>query len=555
MRLFVQRARRAAARFELRPHEHPQVAQICRLVGGMPLAIELAAAWVPVLPCAEIAREIERGLDFLATSLRDVPERHRSMRAVFDHSWTLLTEDQRDVFSKLSVFRGGFQRAAAQEVAGASLSTLSALLGKSFIYQLPSGRCEVHELLRQYAADRLAACPPEARRTRERHCRYYLAFLAQREGRLRGHDQQAALGELGAEIENVRAAWRWASEQGHAGLIASATDALWSFYVDHGWMIWEADEAFGGAAAALGRPPGPGDGPRPERDLALAKVLAAQGGPCFRLGQVGRAGQLLGRSIALLRRLDAPRELAFALNQLAAALHLLGEYAEEERLLREAIALAHGAGDRWCAAYSLNDLGLVTLLLGDAAEARRLCQESLAIFREIGDRRGMAFALNNLGEIAAQRGHFAEAERLHGESLALRRAAGDRWGIAYSLSRLGSVARLRGDLGEARARLLEALGIASDSRGLPVVLDVLVELATLLAGQRQWSAALDLVMQVLEHPARTRQAQEKAERLLAGLESELAPSAVEAARASAAASTLEGVVQALLAASEATAPA
>ncbi|HEX6737495.1 MAG TPA: BTAD domain-containing putative transcriptional regulator, partial [Vicinamibacteria bacterium] len=477
VRLFVQRARQVEARFALRPEDRPDVARICRLVGGMPLAIELAAAWVAVLPCAEIAREIERNLDVLATTLRDVPARHRDMRAVFDHSWRLLTEHQRDVFRQLSVFRGGFLRAAAAEVAGASLFTLSALVSKSFLRKTPAERYEIHELLRQYAQEQLETSPREAEGARDRHCDYYMEFLARRAESLQGAAQQAALQEIGAEIENVRAAWRRAIDRGQAGLVARAADALWLFYQGHGRSMEEGEEAFGRALAALEQLPCAEEGGPAERDVALGKALARQGSYRYRRGAYEQAAEFLGRSIALFRRLDAPQELGLSLNLLAGAVHLLGDYAEERRLLREGIALSQAAGDRWCAAYSLNDLGLVTHLLGDDAEAQRLCKESLAIFEGIGDRRGRAFALNNLGEVAAQRGEHAEAERLHRESLALRRASGDLWGMAGSLIQLGVVARLRGAHRESRTCLLEALRTARESRALPLVLEALVELA------------------------------------------------------------------------------
>ncbi|HET8630434.1 MAG TPA: BTAD domain-containing putative transcriptional regulator [Thermomicrobiales bacterium] len=174
VRLFVERARKVQAGFALGAAERPAVARICRLVGGMPLAIELAAAWAAALPCAEIAREIEAGLDVLATPRRDVPERHRTVRAVFDHSWALLTEHQRDVFAALSAFRGGFERPAAEAAAGASLFTLAALVGKSFLCLTPAGRYEVHELLRQYGATQLGASAAGWRLAHDRHCDYYL---------------------------------------------------------------------------------------------------------------------------------------------------------------------------------------------------------------------------------------------------------------------------------------------------------------------------------------------------------------------------------------------
>ncbi len=137
LELFAQSARRARENFSLSEEEKACAVRICRMVEGMPLAIELAAAWMRALSCQEITQEIVQSLGFLTTPLRDVPERHRSMRAVFDHSWDLLSEQEQDVFRKLSVFRGGFQRDAAKQIAGASLTVLASLVDKSFLRTVP----------------------------------------------------------------------------------------------------------------------------------------------------------------------------------------------------------------------------------------------------------------------------------------------------------------------------------------------------------------------------------------------------------------------------------
>src|SRR5262249_21515481 len=146
----VQRARRAHAGFVVSDAERREVARICRLVDGMPLAIELAAAWVRTLSCAEIAQEIQRNLDFLASSARDLPVRHRSVRAVFEQSWQALSAEEQQVLQRLSVFRGGFTREAAEQVASASLGMLSSLVAKSLLHRTAAGRYDLHELVRQY---------------------------------------------------------------------------------------------------------------------------------------------------------------------------------------------------------------------------------------------------------------------------------------------------------------------------------------------------------------------------------------------------------------------
>src|SRR5262245_167678 len=150
-RLFQQRARQAQAGYTLSADDNPSVVRICQLVGGAPLGIELAAAWMRTLSCQEIADEIQRNLDFLATRARDVPERHRSIRAVFEQSWSLLSAEEQRVLRRVAVFRGGFTRAAAEEVGSASLALLSALVAKSLLRRTAQGRYDLHEVLHQYA--------------------------------------------------------------------------------------------------------------------------------------------------------------------------------------------------------------------------------------------------------------------------------------------------------------------------------------------------------------------------------------------------------------------
>lgn len=545
VRMFAHSARKVQADFALRPADRASVARICRLVGGMPLGLELAAAWIPVLSCQAIADEIGRNLDFLSTTLRDLPERHRNMRAVFDHSWRLLTAEQRAVFAKLAVFRGGFERAAVEAVAQTSLFGLSALVSKSLVRKTSADRYEIHELLRQYAEDQLEANPDEARQAQQRHCDYYLAFLAQREGSLKGAAQLATLREVAAEQENVRAAWHWATAHRQTDRIARAADGYWLFWTGSG-RIWEGEQAFGGTVMALKESLGHRPKEDPIDQIALGKALARQGSYCFRLGSYEQALALLRESVGLFRRLAVTRELGFSLNLLASVIHLQGNYAEERRLLLESIALLDAAGDHWAAAYSLNDLAMATYLLDDIAEAQRLSRESLAQFQRIGDRRGIAFALNNLGEFAAALGAYADAERLHRESLKLRRAAGDEWGIAASLFQLGFVTRLAGADRDARRRQLEALQVANACRALPLILAILLELAVLMAHDGAYEQAVEVLALTGGHPARPRFVQDNVERFRRQLDRELSPSVVATIQRSITVRSVEDVVRSLL---------
>ena len=198
IRLFVQSARRVRADFKLSEAKLPLLLRICDLVQGMPLGIELAAAWVEMLPLETIAAEIERSADFLAFDWRDAPERQRSMRAVFDWSWHLLNEAEQQALRGLSVFRGGCTLEAAQVVVNASLRVLTSLVHKSLLRwswaQGEAGRYEMHELLRQFAAEQLDAAPDERAALEARHSDYYLNFVQERERRLARNEPQSSGG-------------------------------------------------------------------------------------------------------------------------------------------------------------------------------------------------------------------------------------------------------------------------------------------------------------------------------------------------------------------------
>ena len=206
MTLFAQRARHAFPKFGLNEENGVEIASICRLVEGMPLAIELAATWMRTLSPAEIAVEIESSLDFLRTTVRDLPERHRSMRVVFDRSWQMLSPEEQQVLQNLSVFRGGFQRHAAEQVAGATLSILSTLVNRTMLRRAAAGRYDLHELVRQYSAAQLASDPQAKKIAHERHYTFYLALAEASEQELKGRNQLEWLGRLEQEHDNLRAA-------------------------------------------------------------------------------------------------------------------------------------------------------------------------------------------------------------------------------------------------------------------------------------------------------------------------------------------------------------
>ena len=529
VQLFLQTAHTIDPDFVLREKDETAVIRICHLVEGLPLGVELAATWVRVLSIHDIADEIEKNIGFLASSLRDVPERHRSLRAVFDYSWNLLASDEKQVLSQLSVFRSSFERQAAMEVAGASLSLLAALVDSSLVRRLVPEqgqvRYELLEVLRQYAAHKLAENGYEEQQARHRHCQYYLTLLADYQPALQGAKQREALQAIGMEIENVRAAWRWATAQKNMAMIEGAMTSLFHFYDMRSWFL-EGEGVFR-HTAEMGQVAVASDS-TDENRLVWGKLLARQGWFTFYLGRQRKAGQLLTESLQVLRSLSQPTALPFSLNYLAAVEYNLGHYELAQQLCRESLSLTQQLGDRygeaigynisgqiayrlgkyeaarefsqqsltieqqignrWSMGFSVANLGNVAYALGDFDEAKSLFQQGLTIAEEIGDPRGIARCLNRLAKSAMALNRYDEAQTLYQRSLAHNQGIGDQLGVTISLSGLGEVACYQEQWRKAKAYFDDALQRAMASHAIPRVIDILQQEASLMAelGDGSW---------------------------------------------------------------------
>ena len=513
--LFLQSAHRIHSSFALSEEDKPHIIRICRLVEGMPLAIELAAAWVRLLSCREIADEIERmvnlqqSLDFLTTSLHDVPTRHRSLQAVFDHSWQLLTPEEQSTFKRLSVFRGGCHREAIEWVAEASLADLSALVDKSLLTRSQAGRYEMHELLKQFAVEKLRQTPDEADAVQARHCEFYATFLEQREEAMKGARQEEILAEISEEIENVRASWRWAVMKHNSREIARTVKSLGRFYSMYS-RFKEGLDAFENALIVLrGRETG-------EQATLIGQLLAYQGWFLLRQGHYDQARIRLHQSIAIFTHLEDEANLAMPLQFMGILAGEVGDYEEGQQRLQESLNIFRRLGDEWEVAWTLSHLGycLSKLEGGERTEARQILQESLEIYQNIGGKQGISIGLSNLGYVIYRLGDQAEAKQLLQESLTLRREIGYPRGIAVTLNNLGHVAGASGEFEVCKAYYFESLKIAQGIGAIPLALGALGGLAVPLVNEGRKTLACDLLALVLHHPASNKETRNRAMRFL-----------------------------------------
>ena len=422
---------------------------ICQTVEGMPLGVELAAAWVHLLSCQEIAAEIETNLDFLATSLHDVPARHRSLRAVFDHSWNHLSDGERSIYRRLTVFQGGFGREAAVQVSGASLLVLSALVEKSLVRRNASGRYEIHELLKQYGNEKLEEAGEKAS-MRDRHLAFYLELMEEAEPHLMSSDQVLWLDRLEVEHDNLRAALAWSRREGRSAETALQLAGSMALFWDARGYYSEGREQM---VAALSLPADS------QRTAARAKALYETSRLAYEQSDYPAARALLEESLSIYGVLDPPDRLghANALRMLGFVEDAVGDYTTAVSLLRESLGMMRDLNDLRGITKALWGIGWSMLGPGEYEQARLYFEEALPLSRQIGDKMEESIILSALGVMAVRQSNFERATVLLQESLSLRRQVGTKWGIAASLGSLGWLALCRGDLTEAVRLLAESL--------------------------------------------------------------------------------------------------
>ena len=389
------------------------------------------------------------------TTLRDVPERQRSMHAVFDHSWRLLAEEEQRTLRRLAVFQGGFTREAAAVVAGADLPLLAALISKSVLRRTDDGRFTVHELVRQYASARLSADATEEASARQRHSVYFLDFIARLESDLKSARQLPTLTVIDADIDNIRCAWIFGVQQGAPPHVQHMR-AHWYYYDILGWFT-EAEASLRWTATELENIQSTCAPADPAVALLSAYVRAQQAWFYLRLGKLVEAERLLQTSLPSLRASGRSIQLADALYYYGSIAWMTGDYTRARAYYLEELELAEELGTPWDIGLASGNLGLVAQTVGDYEEAARRWQVALTTYRSLGDRRNVAAGLAFFGRLKCTLRAYAEAQDYFRESLALSKSLGDRWSYGVALSELGQVRQALGDDVEALRLLNESV--------------------------------------------------------------------------------------------------
>ncbi|MDX1416396.1 MAG: tetratricopeptide repeat protein [Candidatus Promineifilaceae bacterium] len=420
--LFLNIARRTDPDFYLLPGDGQQLLNICRLVEGMPLGLELAASWVSLLPLSEIAAEIENSLDLLRTDNYDVPERHQSMQAALETSWRRLSPDQQLSFQQLTIFRGGFTRRAALKVTGSKLPLLVTLTNKSWLsYDRQNNRYHIHELLRQYGSGKLSSDKAKELKLKEKHSAYFCSYLKQREMALIGPQQQEMAAEIGDEIDNIHHGWRNATKAGYRRHIDKGLNCLCRFYRREGRNS-DGRNACRLAVEGLSQQAAEQTEDNPVRLALLSRVLVWE---TFFVNEVDERVRLLDTSQGLLDQAvstghDTRFEQAFLFQAKARAVGMI-DFDQAIQMGARAQKLYQELGDPLGESEALNFMGNRYTFLGAFNEAHEALSKSMKISRQIKDIHGIGDTTWNLGIVYQHQGKYEESEALHLQGLRISR--------------------------------------------------------------------------------------------------------------------------------------
>lgn len=502
VQLFLNSARRIQPNITLGDQDLASLGEILRLTDGMPLGILLASAWVDMLSIPEIAAEISKNVDFLESTAVDIPDRHRSVRAVFQYSWDLLSTTEQKTFAALSIFRGGFTRDAAEAVTGASLRDLAGLARKSLLRADPeTGRYSVHELLRQFAERELASNAERHSEVLYLHAGYYTEIARNAFESYHSPDQGRMMETLEPDLDNVRLAWRHHIEANDHERLSQMVGAIWCAHELRGWyhaglaLLNPALQRFQGREEVTG-------------PLAVfrASALAAHAAFSGVLGHLDTADTNSENALLIARGSNDPGSFLLASHLRAQTLLYLGRIPEVPAILREAVAFAEGpAGDSWetgrhWAAGLKNMEAFALIVTGEIEDARKLLDESRAQLEPLGDLFWMSWNCGHRARLAMREGRFDDAVELFSQAADRAGRLGSLRTLQVALFGLGDARLAAGDPTGAQRAFVESLTVAERTGMVPEMLATIVRIAEAIAANGDKREAVQMLAMVEAEP-------------------------------------------------------
>jgi predicted ATPase/DNA-binding CsgD family transcriptional regulator len=537
VQLFAQRAARMRQNFDAEA-ELAAIVRICQLLQGNPLALELAATWVRALTCQQIVDELQRGLDILNTNLRDVEQRHRSMAAVFEQSWKLLSADEQETFKRLSIFCSHFSQEAACKIAGVSLLQLANLVDHSLLRLVNNGRYEIHELVRAYALQRLDDATEHT--VRKQHAHYFSEFAYQQILSLKNAAQAEALNCIEAEFDQIIAAWEWAVQHQDTWVLEKMLLPL-SLYAPTRSRYIEVYQALLLAETKL----------PVETSLLNAQLAMTQGWFAFWVGKIDAARNNIQRGMALLDLLQIKGQLPMALSILSwyendARVDFGELYQRYERELQ----YYQAQGDDWGAAWMLYGMGNISRSFGNHDTSKSQLEMSVQLFNGIGDGWGKTWALGGLCTTLRYMNQFAAAIVLYEELLTIGKAVADDGAVIYALHGLGYSHQALNQIAAAQDYYLQALRLSLKTHNAWNMLDAALRVGEVLSAERINPVSVELFAAVQQHPLTgtgwLHQRRERAVTGLQDLQDKLPPEAYQAAVQRGSQGDLRRVIEELL---------
>lgn len=476
LQLFVERSQRTNHWFRLTVDNLAPVVQICQLLDGLPLGIELAATLAATQGCTTVLEALRDNLDTLASDMPDLPARHQNMQALIDHSWALLDKEDRRALAQISVFYRSIRADAAAGVLDVSSGELRHLVEASLLTELDPGYYGVHDVVRHYAAARLSDNPELEHTTRQRHSAWFLDFVLVREPQL-GNDLAAAR-EVEPELDNIRAAWKWAVAQGDIPTLDRTALAYAAVFKALGLNV-DGAAAFRAAATHLQELMAQHAEPPPDLLHTLGKLLLELSFFDERQGHLAEAAASVQQALALGERLADDYLLAGAYARMGAIDWLHGDADSMVRHTTRGIEVAQRAGFGQFEAISFTGLGLAQQYLGNVDAAITAFQRALALANADHRLRLAAIVMLNLAGAYRQMIDFPRAEAMYHEVLRLRQTIGDHAGEGTTRFYLGVTTHIVGNLAAARLHLDRAYHIMHEVADLQYECQVLSNLALL----------------------------------------------------------------------------
>jgi DNA-binding SARP family transcriptional activator/predicted ATPase/Tfp pilus assembly protein PilF len=573
--LFIDRAQRVQANFD-GVGQTTAVTQLCQLVGGLPLALELAATWTRVLSVEDIVVEIRRGLDALTTILHDVPARHRSLRAVIESSWQQLPAAEQTLFRKTAVFRGGFTRAAAEAVAGVSLSQLLLLVDRSFLRLDEDRRFRRHPLLLRFAGERLASRPEEQTQTQAAHARFFADLVAEQAKHLPGADALAALSLLAADLENIRAAWQWALSAQAAPLLQQMVTGVGRFFADRSrylegaaffahslemigqWPVtavrdqllaqiqielgifWHENGRFAESETVLRQ----AEAVAQQHNLAdsylralhsLSVVAADQGEP-------EAASQYLEEAWQLCPQNGNPEQRMLLLWQRGSLLTDRGEYGQALTAYRQAMNLAQILGNGLVIARLNNGIAIIANRQRNYQEAIHYWQLARAGFKDWDHHWGLAATSHNLAMAYCGLEQYDMALEMVNAAIVAHEKIGHKRGVAGGLAVRATIYVEQGKRPQARRHYYESLQLSQAVGVTWLAVITLISVAELDMSYGELRRAALLLTFAAQHPSTSAFSLDNAQKLLNELRAELPPVVMAEAEKAARSHTLDSLI-------------